>query len=167
MNYDPDLLDQLEELGAAPWAGRLWKYLFGETYVFRENTRGARWNPPDCPAIYTSLGRDGAVAEGAYLISTQGIPPSKQRYLYEIEATLSRVVDLSASATLGGLGIEREELTTVDFGKCPYIGGAADYLGFDGIKVPSARSEDTHLVILTRNLEIGDNLRQVERYEVP
>lgn len=65
------------------------------------------------------------------------------------------------------MNYDPEDLTAVGFGRCPTIGGAADYLGFDGIKVPSARSEDTHLVILTRNLEIGDNLRQVERYEVP
>ena len=69
MIYDRELLEKLDELRASPWRGEVFRHMFGDYPPERENQRGARWNPPETPAIYTSLRRDVALAEADFLIS--------------------------------------------------------------------------------------------------
>jgi RES domain-containing protein len=61
--YPPELLDRLQALTPAPWSGQVFRHMFGSYPPDAENTRGARWNPPGVAAIYTSLTREGALAE--------------------------------------------------------------------------------------------------------
>ena len=139
MIYPPDLLDRLESLEGKPWSGAVWRHMFGEYHPTRENTRGARWNPRDVPAIYTSLERATAVAEGDYVILMQPLRPSVKRTLYEIRITLDYVVDLSYRPLLRELGITEEELSGSDYAGCQRLGGAVEWLEHDGLLVPSAR----------------------------
>ncbi len=84
MVYDPGLLDQLEALEPRPWRGTVWRHMFAEYPPDRPNTTGARWNPPGTAAIYTSLDRSTAVAEGDHMVAMQPIRPRPKRTVYEI-----------------------------------------------------------------------------------
>jgi RES domain-containing protein len=116
-----------------------------------ENTRGARWNPPGVAAIYTSLARDGALAEAEHQIAVQPVPPRARRTVYALELTLAGVLDLTDADLLQNLGVGPAELAADDMAACRRLGGAADWLRHDGLLLPSARSTNTNLVIFPAN----------------
>jgi RES domain-containing protein len=114
----------------------------------RENIVGARWNPPEVPAIYTSLSREGVLAEAEYQISMEPVRPSVRRTVYEIEVTLSSVLDLSSTNLLKRCGLSLADVASTDHAKCQVVGGAVEHLGHDGLLVLSARGpKATNLVI--------------------
>ncbi len=98
MIYDRELLAKLDGLRANQWHGEVFRHMFGDYPPERENQRGARWNPPETPAIYTSLTRDVALAEADFQISLQPVRPRARRTIYRIRVTLSSVIDVSEMA---------------------------------------------------------------------
>ena len=69
--YTPELLDLLEGLGTTPWAGEVYRHMFADYPPTRINTSGARWNPPGDSAIYASLERNTAIAEGEHALAIE------------------------------------------------------------------------------------------------
>jgi RES domain-containing protein len=116
--------------------------MFADYLPERENTLGARWNPPEVPAIYTSLARETVIAEAEYQISMEPRRPLVRRTIYRIEVSLQSVLDLSAAETLADLGLDQAELAAIDHTACQRIGGAVEWLEHDGLLVPSARAAD-------------------------
>ncbi len=147
MVYSPELLDRLQGIDPTPWAGQAFRHMFGSYPPDAENTRGARWNPPGVAAIYTSLARDGALAEAEHQIAVQPIRPHARRTIYTLELTLAGVLDLTDPELLLSLGVGPAELEADDMTACRQVGGAAHWLEHDGLLLPSARSSDTNLVI--------------------
>jgi RES domain-containing protein len=121
--------------------------MFAEFPPHRENTVGARWNPPEVPAIYTSLSRDGALAEAEHQMSMQPRPPKAKRTLYLIVVKLNNVVQISGPDVLASLGISGADLQSSDPKACQNLGGIIERLGHDGLIVPSARTSSLNLVI--------------------
>jgi RES domain-containing protein len=116
----------------------------------RENTQGARWNPPDIAAIYTCLEPKVCIAEVEYGLSRQSRPikPGLRKTLYQIEVTLSATVDIGpVMPALEGIGIGKSQLFADDMKMSQEIGRLTTWLGFDGLFVPSARSNGNNLVI--------------------
>jgi RES domain-containing protein len=149
--YPPELLDRLQAITSAPWAGQAFRHMFGDYPPDAENTRGARWNPPGVAALYTSLARDGALAEAKHQIAVQPIPPRARRTIYTLKLTLAGVLDLTDADLLQSLGVGQAELAADDMTACRCLGGAADSLMHDGLLLPSARSTNTNLVIFPTN----------------
>jgi RES domain-containing protein len=145
--YDRELLAKLDQLGANPWRGEVFRHMFSDYPPERENQRGARWNPPETPAIYTSLVRDVALAEADFQISLQPIRPRARRTIFRIAVVLASVVDLSDRRRLASLGISEDDLTSFNHSACQYAGGAIEWLGNDGLSVPSARADGVNLVV--------------------
>lgn len=153
MIYPPQLLDRLQAVSGNPWQGRAFRHMFADYPPDAENTRGARWNPAEVAAIYTSLSRDGVIAEAEHQIALQPVPPRVKRTIYEVDLTLANVLDLTAPATLNSLDLTTDDIAADDMTACQQIGGAAAWLEHDGILVPSARSEATNLVIYPAHRE--------------
>jgi RES domain-containing protein len=126
--------------------------MFGDNPPDRENVRGARWNPPQIPTIYTSLERHVAIAEGDYAISVQPRRPTAERRLYPIHVRLMSVIDLRDRPLLRELGIGEPELAGLDHTACRQLGGAVEWLQHDGLLVPSARAPGANLVIFMANM---------------
>jgi len=145
--YRPELLDALEALEARAWQGSVWRHMFSEYPPSRENTRGSRWNPPGTAAIYTSLARETALAEGNHMVNLQPLRPRASRSLYEVRVALSHVLDLTNQGGLEIVGLGQQELTSYDFTACQEVGGAVAWLGNDGLLIPSARASSANLVI--------------------
>ena len=116
--------------------------MFADYLPERENTLGARWNPPEVPAIYTSLARETVIAEAEYQINMEPRRPLVRRTIYRIQVSLQSVLDLSDAETLAGLGLNQAELAAIDHTACQRIGGAVEWLEHDGLLVPSARAAD-------------------------
>lgn len=158
MVFPPELLDALERLSSAPWAGGVYRHVFGENSPVAENISGARWNPPGTAAIYVTFASDTAVAEGDHAVAVQPLRTQVARWIYPLEVGLSHVVDLSDRNLLIDLGITNHELASDDHAACQLVGGAVAWLGRDGLIVPSARHEGTNLVIFPTNLDPGSTL---------
>ena len=152
MPYRPasDLLRVLETFDSQAWDGVAWRHMFGDNLPTRANQLGARWNPPGVPAIYCSLDRVTALAEGDYAISVQPLRPTVKRTIYKLHIHLEKVLDLASRSALLDLGIGGEELFNEDHAACQRIGGAVEWLDHDGLLVPSARSSGVNLVIFSR-----------------
>jgi RES domain-containing protein len=69
-----DVANVLASLKSSSWSGTVYRMMLGEYPPDRENTQGARWNPPDLAAIYTSLSPEAAIAEVEYNLAHQSQP---------------------------------------------------------------------------------------------
>jgi RES domain-containing protein len=158
VNYDRDVLQALARFPAIKWEGIVYRHMFANYPPDRENTLGARWNPPEVPAIYTSLSRDTVLAESEYQISLEPLRPRAKRILYQISVVLSAVLNFSSRDALNRVGLSTDDVSSMDHSSCQAIGGAVEYLGHDGLLIPSARDiNGTNLVIypnrITREYE--------------
>jgi RES domain-containing protein len=145
-----EVANVLGSLKSSSWSGTVYRMMLGENPPDRENTQGARWNPPDLAAIYTSLKPETAIAEVEYNLARQPRPvrPDLRKTLYELSVALGAVVDLSSVLPdLERLGIGRDQLFSDDMKISQEIGRAIAWLGFDGLLVPSARADGMNLVI--------------------
>jgi RES domain-containing protein len=153
MIYRPEMLDILQSAAASAWNGTVYRHMFGSHSPARTNTEGARWNAPGLAAIYASCERETALAEADYYVSLQPLPPSVKRTLFTIRVGLKNVIDLTAAELLPRLGITDDVLSSIDHIPCRTIGAAVNWLGHDGLLVPSARRRGgTNLVIFQQDI---------------
>ena len=162
MVYEPELLDELEDVGGKSLELVVWRHMFNNIDPARANTRGARWNPPGVAAIYTSLERETAISEADYAIASQPVRPSASRQLHQVRVTVAKAIDLTGRGLLARMGVDGNELTAVDQNACRTVGGAAHWLGYDALLVPSARAVGTNLVIYSDRLEVDSAFEIVE-----
>jgi RES domain-containing protein len=167
MDYPRPLFERLGALHPRAWSGRTFRWTFEGTPPDRANTRGARWNPPDVAALYTSLARNGVLAESNHLIAAQGIAPVRSRHIYTFQIELRSVLELTDNALLTDLGIDAAALASADHSRCQLVGGAVERLGHDGLIVPSARSPALNLVIFVNQRPFGASLEVVESETFP
>jgi RES domain-containing protein len=166
MEYPRALVDQLCELPATAWAGDVFRWTFTGIPPDRANTRGARWNPPGVPALYTSFARDIVLAESDYVIQAQGIPPNRVREIHTFSLSLRSVLDLSNRALLERLGIDDAALKDADYSRCQVVGGAVERLRNDGLIIPSARGQGNNLVVFVNHIPFSEALAPVKTERV-
>lgn len=150
MIYPPELLDILERLALPQWEGTVYRHMFSDYPPTKANSSGARWNPRGAEAIYTSCERETALAEAEYQISVQPLRPRAKRTLYRIQVRFRNVADLRSRDMLKELGLGPERLSGIDHSHCQRVGGAVEWMGYEGLLVPSARREaGANLVIFS------------------
>jgi RES domain-containing protein len=164
--YDRNLLQALARIEPIRWGGIVFRHMFANYPPQRENTLGARWNPPQVPAIYTSLSRDGVLAEAQYQIDSEPRRPRVRRTVYRISVRLASVLDLTPQGALASVGLAQRHLIQNDQGPCQAVGGAAEYLEHDGLIVPSARLPGAVNLIIYPNRQAADYLFDVEEQDV-
>jgi len=86
-----------------------------------------------------------------------------KRVLYEVEVSIVELVDLTAPDALDAVGLTIDDICADDHSPCQRVGGAAAWLASGGLLVPSARTEDSNLVILVGTLGLDDDLVIVNR----
>jgi len=160
--YDRELLDALQSLGSAVWQGLVYRHMFANYPPLLENRRGARWNPPDVPAIYTSLERQTVLAEAEHHIASQPLLPRAARTVYTIRASLSSVLDLRDPERLARVGLQLQSLADTNWSRCQLVGGATEFLGHDGLLIPSARAQGTNLVIFPNRRDPAEALEIID-----
>ena len=156
--HDPDLIDRLAGLAQQRFAGEVWRAtrLNQEPTAFSYN--GGRWAPPSTyqsvPVLYTSLARDGAVAEMTSWLRLLVPRPTKPILVHRMKITAEAVVtiDLGGLATLGVDPTNYRARNYVAMGEAPpsrsqEIGAALSFLGVDGLIVPSARHTCDNLIL--------------------
>jgi RES domain-containing protein len=137
--------------------------MFAKFSPERENTAGARWNPKEVPAIYASLSRDGVLAEADHQIAQEPLRPKVRRTIYAVRVDLSKVLDITSDEVLNAVGLSVEALSEMDHAECQHVGGAAEYLGHDGLLVPNVRLHgSTNLVIYPNQQDAAYRFRIVD-----
>ena len=151
------MLDALEGVARAPYAGTVWRSAREGRDPLACRRSGGRWDDGTFDVLYTSETREGAIAERRFhLYQGQPIPPSRVRYaLYELAVSLEAVMrfpDLDALAAIG--------LDTASWSRAGYAERASEYprsqdiaeacafLGADGIMVPSARQRGANNLVV-------------------
>lgn len=147
MVHEEKLLDVIARLPSQAWEGTVYRHMFARYLPDVENTIGARWNPPEVPAIYASLSRKVALAEAEHQIQMQPNRPKARRTIYKISVRLANVVDISPPRVLEALGLTEDDLTGIEHAACQRVGGAVHHLGHDGMVAPSARLAGLNLAI--------------------
>lgn len=167
MIFDQSVLDPLEAVARESWEGDVWRVVFGSRSPLLANTTGARWNPPDTAALYTSLERDTLLAELDHLRSIQTPLTRRSAYrLHRIHVRVDRLLDLRDRSLLASMGIGADDLVGDDHAACQEVGGAAAWLGCDGILVPSARAKGDNLVIFVNQQEPDAALDVIDSREI-
>ena len=98
MIYGAVLLDAVSSLPHTAWEGVVYRHLFGANPPEKENQLGARWNPAEVPAIYCSLDKETAIAEGDFQIAVQPFKPKAERRRHAIRG---KTDECSATNRLG------------------------------------------------------------------
>jgi len=159
--HDRAILDALEALEPETFAGDVWRI----TRKGRDGLRGSgahgRWSPGgEFEVLYTSLQRDGALAEIGFRLSLEPVWPSRLRHeIHRIRAETDRTLRFADVASLGGLGVDVARYEGFDYAATQAIAAAAHFLEFDGLIVPSARAACANLVIFMDRLAKGARLR--------
>jgi RES domain-containing protein len=160
----------LASLERRAWSGRVFRVTLGDYPPDRENTLGARWNPPDIAAIYLSLAAETAVSEVEYNLKRQPrrVKPALRKTLYEIEVSLDAAVKLEdVLPELRRNGIGDAQLFAEDLKASQEIGRLVTWFGADGLLVPSARAAGTNLVIYPRWAGDGYRFEVVKKSPLP
>ena len=131
---------------------------------------GGRWAPrpndePGFPVLYTSLAREGAIAEVASYLALQQPMPSKPLVVHELSVTASNTIAL-AMADLEGLDVDPERYGERNYARTQVIGAAINYLGLDGMISPCARWECKNLTLFMDHHALEENLEVVASVQI-
>lgn len=165
MIHSQELLDQLSAYPTETFRG----YVFRATRLrldpLAASTSGGRWSRRDqAPVLYTSLESEGALAEISFHWSQFTPLPSKPVVVHCIQVATERTLRLKR-CDLAELGVDMDQLPSLDYAKCQTIGAAVGFLECDGLIVPSARWKCDNLVLFTDNHCLSSDLSVVDSTE--
>ena len=137
----------------------------GKGGPLRGSSAHGRWSPNgEFEVLYTSLKRDGALAEIGYRLSLEPIWPSRiQHDLHKIGIRTEKTLQFADVAALQSLGVNPAKYPGFDYTATQAITSAAHFLGLDGLLVPSARTPCTKSSASSNGLPKPDTLRYSER----
>ena len=169
--HDQDLVDLLAGFRTDRFAGEVFRATRTGADPTAPSISGGRWAPPpgDGPGVYvlyTSLDRDGAIAEVAsFLAQLTPIPGPRPIKLTRLAATTARTLRL-AFADLTRLGVDPAQYGERDYRRTQRIGAALAVLGIDGLIAPSARWSCENLMIFGENHALTERLDPLSEEEV-
>src|SRR5229473_3916246 len=147
--HDRAILDALEALDPEPFRGTVWRV----TRRGREPLRGAaahgRWGASgEFEVLYTSLVREGALAEIGYRLSLEPVWPSRiEHEIHAISVEAERALRFVDLASLAPFGVDVARYRTFEYGATQALAAAAHFLEFGGLIVPNARFDCANIVI--------------------
>ena len=147
--HDRVIIDALEALSPKPFRGGVWRVARRGREPLRGSAARGRWSPSgEFDVLYTSLERDGALAEIGYRLSLEPVWPSRiEHEIHTIDVAAERVLRFADTASLAPLGVDIAHYRTFDYGATQAIAAAAHFLEFDRLIVPNARFDCANLVI--------------------
>jgi RES domain len=150
--HDRSILDALEAIDAEHFVGEVWRVTRKGRDPLRGSAANGRWSPSggEFEVLYTSLERDGALAEIGYRLSLEPVWPSRLEHeVHLIEVETERTLRFADLESLSHLGVEIARYHTFEYQATQAIVAAAYFLEFDSLIVPSARFRCANLVLFT------------------
>ncbi len=172
MIHDQGLVDQLSGLATEKFSGEVFRATGVSADPLAFSVNGGRWAPPardgaDVPVLYTSLARDGALAEVvSYLTLLTPLPLSRPLKVSRLSVSTSKTLRL-ARVSLEGLGVDMARYGERDYPLTQSIGAALAFLGLDGLIAPSARWPCDNLMLYQSNhMLLTERLEVIEEEQV-
>jgi hypothetical protein len=171
MKIDPVLAERLSKFPLSKFDGQVYRATRVSADPTAPSLDGGRWSKPpqgDATAsiLYTSMQRDGAVAEVAsFLTSLTPIPARGKIKVSVLSVTLAKTIRLKRNE-LEMLGVDLSRYGDRDYGRTQEIGSTLAWLNLDGLIAPSARWNCDNLMIFSDNHGYGERLDVVGVEEV-
>ena len=170
MFHDQSLVDQLSALTVERFDGEVFRVTGVSADPLAFSSNGGRWAPPardevDVPVLYTSMDRDGALAEVVSYLALLTPLPSKPLKVARLGVSVMKTLRL-ARVGLEGLGVDMARYGERDYGRTQNIGAALAFLGLDGLIAPSARWNCDNLMIYQANDLLPQRLEVVGEEQV-
>ncbi|WP_083909465.1 RES family NAD+ phosphorylase [Rhodopseudomonas sp. B29] len=168
--HDQELLDRLSELPRSSHEFTAFRVTGIATDPLAASINGGRWAPQaqgdvSFPVLYTSLNRDGAIAEiVSFILGLTPIPSHRPLKLSRLAISTTQTVRLSRTE-LELLGVDFGNYGTRDYRVTQNIGAALAFLGVDSLVSPSARWDCENLTIFAGNHGWDNRLELVESVE--
>ena len=100
--------------------------------------------------LYTSIEREGALAELSFYLGMLTPLPSKPMVMHTLEVETKKTIRITRKY-FAPLGIDENKFGDIYYDQTQLVGDAAGFLGCDGLIVPSARWNCDNLVIFSDN----------------
>jgi len=171
MIHDQNLVDRLSILPPERFDGEVFRATRVDADPTAASINGGRWAPPAAgdagvSVLYTSLERDGAIAEVvSFLADFNPIPGPRPVKITRLAVTTARTLRL-VRADLGTLGVDLARYGERDYDRTQKIGAALEFLGLDGLIAPSARWSCENLMIFTVNHAMNERLDALATEEI-
>jgi hypothetical protein len=164
--HDPALLEELSGFATEPFDGEVFRATRRSLDPLAASTSGGRWAPRGVVSVlYTSLLREGALAEISFHWSQFTPLPSKPAILHRLVVSTERKLRL-LWADLNQLDVDMTQYESIAYHRTQEIGAAVAFLGCDGLIVPSARWSCDNLVIFTENHSLTGKLDVLSSEEI-
>lgn len=147
--HDRAILDALEEAESVALDLTVWRVARAGRVPIRGSAASGRWSPGGMvEVLYTSVERQGALAEIGFRLSLEPVWPSRISHeIHQIAARAERTLRFADVDALASFGVDPARYRSFDYESCQTIAAAAHFLEFDGLLVPSARHSSHNLVI--------------------
>ena len=147
MIHDPDLLDRLEALPKETFAGAVFRGTRQSLDPLASSHSGGRGMRRDgAGVLYTSLAREGALAEISFHWGQLTPRPTKPVVLHTLRVVAHRTLKL-VRADLATLGVADGDYRGINLPRTQEIGAAVEFLGCDGLIAPCARWPCDNLIL--------------------
>lgn len=161
------LLDDVDALRREKLDTDVWRLVRAGRDPTLGSPSRSRWCNGSFDVLYTSLERDGAIAEIYALLAAQPVFPTKDGwFLSRVKVKTSQTLRLADLATLTRLGVDTVRYADRTYSRTAEIADAAYFLGFDGLIAPSARWPCSNLVLFTDRVP-ADQIHVVETEKEP
>lgn len=147
--HDRAILDALESADSSSFSGNVWRVSRSGRSPVRGSSAAGRWSPGgDVEVLYTSLEREGALAEIGFRLSLEPVWPSRIAHeVHEIAVEADNALRFASTELLVPFGINPDRYTSFDYDACQALAAAAHFLEYDGLIVPGARHHAANLVL--------------------
>lgn len=158
--HDRVILDALEQIEPEAFVGDVWRVTRSGREALRGSTAHGRWSPAgEFEVLYTSLERDGALAEIGYRLSLEPVWPSQMQHdLHRISARTERTARFPDIASLAQFGVDPGRYSSFDYATTHSLAAAVKFMGFDSLIAPSARSPALHMMLFIDDILDPDAL---------
>jgi len=147
------LLDIVDSFARESFSESVWRVVRENRDPLQGGRSPSRWCVGTFDVLYTSLDRDGALAEVYELLNSQPVWPSKiKSIVHRIGIRVPEVLRIPDMATLARLGVDVARFREREYSRTQEIADAAYFLGFSGLIVPNARWPCGNLVVFTERI---------------
>lgn len=158
MVHDPELLEKIDALPKEGFNGSVFRATRQNLNPLVSSFSGGRWMPPGMVGIlYTSLMREGALAEISFHWAQLDPRPTKPVVVHRLRVVAHRILKL-VRIDLAALGVPESAYGRVNLPQTQQIGAAAEFLGCDGLIAPSARWVCDNLILFPDRMDTDTTL---------
>lgn len=166
MIHDTALLDKLDSLPKIAFEGQVFRATRKNLDPLATSRSGGRWMPASLAGVlYTSMQREGALAEISFHWTQWTPMPSKLACLHTLRVASHRTLRL-IKADLTALGVQPKDYQGTNLSRTQQIGAAVEFLGCDGLVAPSARWPCENLMLFPDSEAFGATLETVSTEDI-